>query len=154
MAFTLSGSLAITSEAAFGVSATDNFNGAGGSLGANWTAMGDGAMVISNHMVQGGSSGTTGEIRTDKAFASDQYSQIQVTTTPPGGQWIAVAVRAQNSGQNAYAGLYYGNNGSPELMLFKRSNGAWSQLGAVASGTLPPGTLLRITAVGNTIALR
>ena len=51
-------------------------------------------------------------------------------TALSGGQWIAAAVRLQTSGQNGYAGLYYWNYGSPELMLFKRTGGAWTQLGA------------------------
>ncbi|MDA8046050.1 MAG: alpha/beta hydrolase-fold protein, partial [Actinomycetota bacterium] len=84
---------------------------------------------------------------------SDQYSQIQVTTTPTGGNWIAAAVRLQNNGQNGYVGLYFANNGNPELMLFKRSNGNWSQLSSYASGVLATGTTVTITAVGNTIAL-
>jgi hypothetical protein len=145
-------SVAVTCTTVTNVSATDNFNRANGSLGPNWTATSDGAMVISSDMVAGGSSGNTGDIRTAESYTSDQYSQMQVTSAPTGGQWIAVAVRAQNSGQNAYAGLYFGNNGTPELMLFQRSSGTWNQLGTYASGALPAGTLLRITAVGNTIA--
>jgi hypothetical protein len=134
------------------ISATDDFNRANGSLGPNWTAISDGAMVISNNMVAGGTSGTTGDIRTAETYPSDQYSQIQVTSAPTGSQWIGVAVRAQGSGQNAYVGIYYGNNGSPELMLYTRSGATWNQLGTYASGPLAAGTLLRITAVANTIA--
>ncbi len=136
------------------VSATDDFNRANSSsLGPNWTATSDGSMVISGSTVAGGSSGSTGDIRTAETYPSGQFSQIQITSTPTGAQWIGVAVRAQSGGQNAYVGVYSGNSGSPELILFERSGGAWSQFGTYASGVLPAGTVLRITAVGNTIAL-
>ena len=36
----------------------------------------------------------------------------------------------QQRRQNLYLGLYFWNNGSPELMLFKRISGNWTQLGA------------------------
>ena len=62
-------------------------------------------------------------------------------------------MRAQNSGQNAYVGLYYWNYGSPELMLFKRTGGAWTQLGsAYNSGPLAAGTQLQLKAAGSTIS--
>ena len=61
-------------------------------------------------------------------FTSDQFSQIQVTSTQPGGGWIGAGVRLQGGGQDGYVGLYYGNGGSPDLMLFKRSGGGWAQL--------------------------
>ena len=57
------------------------------------------------------------------------------STQLTGGQWVGPAVRVQNSGQNGYLGIYYWNSGSPELMLYKRSAGNWTQLGS----TLQPG---------------
>ena len=68
--------------------------------------------------------------------------QIQVTSAQlTGGQWVGPAVRAQNGGQDGYVGFYYWNNGSPELMLFKRSAGSWDQLGSTYnSGPLAAGT--------------
>ena len=88
-------------------------------------------------------------------FGSDQYSQIELTSTQlTGGQWIAAAVRIQNSGQDGYAGLYFWNNGSPELMLFRRTAGNWAQLGAaVPTGPLAAGTELEVQAVGSAISL-
>ena len=75
--------------------------------------------------------GNSGDIRTAETYPSDQYSQVQVTSTPlTGNQWIGPVVRAQNGGQNVYVGLYFWNNGSPELMLFKRIGGGWTQLGS------------------------
>ena len=134
--------------------ALDNFNRADGALGPNWTAISDGAMAISSQAVIGTAGATTGDTWTAATFASDQVSQIGVTATPlSGGQWVAAAVRMQASGQNAYAGLYYWNFGSPELMLFKRSGGAWAQLGSTySSGVLAAGTQLEVTAVGSTIS--
>jgi hypothetical protein len=132
--------------------ASDDFNRAAGSLGPDWTAIRDGGLSISPHAVTGGS-GLAGDIWTAGAFTSDQYSQIEVTSTQlTRGQWIGAAVRAQNGGQDAYAGIYYWNaGGQPELGLFKRSAGSWAQLGSYSSGPLAAGTQLRIIAVGSTI---
>ena len=112
-------------------------------------------MTISSQAVIGKVNATTGDIRTAETYPADQFSQIQVTSTPlSGGQWVAAAVRMQSRGQNAYAGLYYWNFGSPELMLFKRSGGAWTQLGATYnSGTLAAGTQVQLVAVGSKISV-
>ena len=112
-------------------------------------------MAISSQAVIGTVGATTGDTWTASAFASDQYSQIEVTSTQlSGGQWVAAAVRVQAGGQNAYAGRYSWNSGSPQLMLFLRSSGNWTQLGAVSTGPLTAGTQLRLVAVGNTIAFQ
>ena len=89
----------------------------------------------------GRSGKTTGDIWTANTFTSDQYSQVQVTSTAmTGGQWIGAAVRMQSSGQNAYVGIYNWNSGSPELVIFKRSGGGWAQLSArTAPGCWRPG---------------
>ena len=134
--------------------ATDDFNRANGPLGSNWTAMTDGPLAISSQVVTGTTSGNSGDIRTAETYTSDQYSQIEVTSTQiGGGQWIGPAVRAQNGGLSMYLGIYYWNFGNPELMLFKRLGGGWTQLGSsYSSGALPAGTQLRITAVGSAIS--
>jgi hypothetical protein len=138
-----------------GTTASDDFNRSDGALGANWTAISDGAMSISGQQVIGTVGQNTGDIRTAETYPGDQYSQIQVTSTSlSGGQWIAAAVRMQNGGQDAYAGLYYWNFGSPELMLFEREGGGWNQLGAYNSGVLSAGTLLRITVTGSTVSFQ
>ena len=133
--------------------ATDDFNRADGSLGPNWTDMNDGGLAISSQQVVGTTSGTSGDIRTGESYASDQYSQIEITSTQlSGGQWIGAAVRAQNGGQNTYLGLYFWNNGDPDLMLFKRINGGWTQLGSTyASGALAAGTQLELTVTGSNL---
>ncbi len=135
--------------------ASDNFNRANGSLGANWTDMTVGGLAISNDNVVGTqAAGTSGDIYTGTTFGSDQSSQIQVTSTPIGaGQWIGPAVRAQNGGQSLYLGIYWGNNGNPELELFKLLNGAWTQLGSsFASGTLAAGSELTLSVTGSTLS--
>ena len=100
------------------------------------------------------SSGVSGDIRTGEAYTSDQFSQVAVTSTQlTGGQWIGPMVRAQSGGQNAYVGIYYWNNGSPDLMLFKRNGSNWAQLGATYnSGALAAGTQLQLMVVGSTIS--
>ena len=76
------------------------------------------------------------------------------STQLTGYQWIGPAVRLQNGGQDGYVGLYYWNNGNPELMLYAR-NGAsgWTPLGnAYNCGALAAGTQLELAATGSTIS--
>jgi hypothetical protein len=62
-------------------------------------------------------------------------------------------VRAQNGGLSTYVGIYFWNFGNPELMLFKRLSGGWTQLGSsYLSGALTAGTQLKVSAVGSTIS--
>jgi hypothetical protein len=145
--------LVLPAKAFAATAASDNFNRANGSLGAGWTDMSDGGLAISNQMVVGNAAGTSGDIRTGESYANDQYSQVTVTATPlTGTQWIGPMVRAQNGGTALYVGIYFWNNGSPQLMVFKRINGAWTQLGSsYASGALAVGTTLTLTVVGSTL---
>jgi hypothetical protein len=132
---------------------TDNFDRPNGSLGPAWTDMTVGGLAIANDEVTGTSAGgDTGDIRTGEAYASDQYSQVEVTSTPlSGDEWIGPAVRAQDGGLDLYVGFYYWNDGSPEMMLFLRDNGSWIQLGEASTGALAAGTQLTLTVVGNTL---
>ena len=141
-------------NASAGVTASDDFNRANGGLGANWTAISDGGMAIASQQAAGTAGKTTGDLWTANTFTSDQYSQVQVTSTPmSGGEWIGAAVRLQSSGQTGYVGIYKWNSGSPVLEIFKRSGGGWAQLsGAYSSGVLAAGTQLQLTAVGSTIS--
>jgi hypothetical protein len=134
---------------------SDNFNRVNGSLGSNWTDMTDGGLAVSSQAVTGTkSNGTSGDIRTAESYANDQYSQVTLTSTLlTGTQWIGPVVRAQNGGQNLYAGLYEWTSGSPQLVLSKRINGTWTQLGTYSGGTLAAGTQLTLTVLGNTLAL-
>jgi len=146
--------LALSQGAFAATSVSDNFNRPDGTLGAGWTDMSDGGLAISSQVVTGTTSAYSGDIRSGEAYASDQSSQIEVTATQiSGGQWIGPAVRAQNGGQDLYLGLYFWNNGSPQLMLFKRTGGNWTQLGAsYPSGPLAAGTQLLLTVTGSTLS--
>ena len=132
---------------------TDDFNRADGGLGANWSAVSDGALSISSQAVLG-TSATAGDIRVGETYAGDQSSQVEVTSTQlSGGQWIGPAVRMQPGGQDLYLGIYFWNNGTQQLRLYKRSAGTWIQLGSsFNSGALPAGTQLKLTAIGSTIS--
>ena len=134
--------------------AADDFNRANGALGSNWTAMSDGALTISSQVVAGGNSGQSGDARTAETYTSNQYSQVQVTSTQlTGGQWIGPAVRSQSSGQNLYLGIYFWNSGSPQLRLYKRTSGSFTQLGSsYPTSGLASGATLRLTATGATIS--
>src|SRR5579862_1542752 len=133
---------------------SDSFNRANGSLGAGWTDDSDaGLSIVSGQVV--GNGGNSGDLRTAESYPSDQFSQLLVGSTPlSGGQWIGPAVRMQASGQSGYVGFYYANNGgTPEVMLFKRAGGVWSNMGSYSTGVLAAGTQLQVTAVGSAISL-
>jgi hypothetical protein len=147
--------VALPQHAFAATSASDDFAGADGSLGPDWSDISDGGLAISSQAAVGtAAAAVSGDTWAADSFTSDQYSQITLTATQPtGGQWIGTAVRAQNGGQSAYVGIYYANSGNPELMLFLRSQGNWTELGGTYStGTLSAGTQLRLTAVGNTLS--
>ena len=142
-------------QAAFATTASDDFNRADGPLGANWTDISDGGLAISNQEVVGTSDGLSGDIRTGETYGSDQYSQIEITSTQlSGGQWVGPAVRARDSGHDAYVGLYFWDFGTPELMLFERFDDAWTQIGSTYnSGALAAGTQLALSATGSDLTL-
>ncbi len=97
--------------------------------------------------------GISGDIRTGESYTSDQFSQVQLTSTQlTGSQWVGPAVRAQAGGKDLYVGIYFWDNGRPELMLFLRDNGNWDQLGSMTTGLLAAGTTLTLTVVGATLA--
>ena len=121
---------------------SDDFNRANGSLGPNWTDMSDGGLAIASQAVAGtASAGISGDIRTAETYTSDQYSQIEVTSTQlTGSQWIGPMVRAQNSGQSAYVGIYFWNNGSPELHAVRAERRRLdpARLAPTTAGRSPP----------------
>ncbi len=114
--------------------------------------MSDGALSIAAQPVVG-TSGIAGDIRIAESYGGDQSSQIELTPTQlSGGQWVGPAVRARNAGQDTYLGIYFWNSGSPQLRLYKRIAGTWTQLGnSVDTAPLPAGTTLTVTATGSTI---
>ena len=137
-----------------GTTASDDFNRADGSLGPNWSDISDGGLAISSQVVTGTAGAVRGDMWSAQAFSSDQTSQIEVTSTQlTGGQWVGPGVRLQNGGQNGYVGLYNWNNGSPYLVVFKRSGGGWAQISATSPvSPLAAGTKLQLSAVGSTIS--
>jgi Putative esterase len=134
--------------------ASDDFNQPKGSLGADWAKIRGGGLSVSSHAVRG-RIGLAGDVWTAGTFTSNQYSQIEVTSKRlRPGQWIGAAVRVQHHGLDAYVGIYSWANGSPQLMLFKRSGGNWAQLGpGYPSGLLAAGTQLKVMVVGSTVSL-
>ena len=107
---------------------SDDFNRPNGSLGSNWVAMSDGALSISSQAVLG-TSATAGDIRTAETYPA---------TSPPRSSSPRRSSRAasgsarrprQNGGQDTYLGIYFWNNGSQQLRLYKRNAGTWIQLG-------------------------
>src|SRR5271165_5776483 len=154
--FLLVGSLIASPQKAWAASAvTDSFARANGGLGANWTATSDGGLVISADQAAGAASGNSGDMWTAGTFTSDQYSQVMLTSTQLAGtQWVGPSVRAQNSGQNAYVAIYFWNNGSPEIMLFLRNTGGWSQLGSsYRVSPLGAGAVVGLQAAGSSLSV-
>lgn len=139
----------------FAASASDSFNRANGSLGSNWTNASDAALTIKSDTVAGTlATGSSGDYWTASSFTSNQYSQIQITSTQlTGGQWIGPSVRVQNNGLNGYVGVYFYNNNNPKLEVFKRSGiNSWTLLGSTNSAALTAGTKLKLVMMGNTFA--
>ena len=125
-------------------------------LGASWTAISDGGLSIASQAVAGTAGAHCGRHPDRRGYGSDQYSQVEVTSTQlTGGQWIGPTVRSQNGGQDTYLGIYFWNNGTPQLRLYKRTAGTLTQLGSsYNSGPLAAGTQLQLSAVGSTIAFQ
>ena len=139
--------------------ATDEFDRANGGLGPAWAPISDGPLSISSQQVVGTAGANAGETRVAESYGSDQYSRIQVTSTPlPSGDWVGPSVRSQNSGQDTYLGLYWNDQftGNYELLLYVRHSGNWTQLGSTytLSGPLPAGTQLTLSAVGSRISFQ
>ena len=143
-------------QAARSSGVSDNFDRADGGLGHGWVAMTDGRLSIASHEIAGTAGAEAGEIRVVGNYGNNQYSQIEVTSTQLSGrEWIGPTVRTQDDGQDSYLGMYFWNSGDPELRLYKRTSGKWTQLGkSYSSGPLPGGAKLRLTAVGSEISLQ
>ena len=132
---------------------SDNFNRADGALGANWTLFGEGGMTISSNQAIG-VTGHGGAYWTGDSFGSDQSSEIQTTSSPiTGGQFTGVSLRTQNGGLDCYLGIYFSAGGPVNLRLYKRVSGVSALLGSYACGTLPAGSRITLTAVGNHLTL-
>src|SRR5215472_15392018 len=87
------GSLFAFPQKASAATASDNFQRANGSLGANWTAMSDGGLTISSNQAVGAASGNSGDMWAANSFTSDQFSQVTLTSTQlTGTKWLGAAV--------------------------------------------------------------
>ena len=106
-------------------------------------------MTISSGEARGSSS-NSGDMWTANSFASDQYSQVTLTSTQLSAtQWVGPSARTQDMGLYGYVAIYFWNNGNPEILLFLRNDGNWMQLGSPHSvNPLGPGTTLGLTATG------
>jgi hypothetical protein len=137
----------------------DDFDRPNGSLGSGWQGMNDGGLSIVSQQAVGRAGAIAGDVRVAEAYSSDQYSQVEVSSTPlPVGAWVGPTVRSQSGGQNTYLGLYWHDQGSGDfvLQLYVRQSGSWTQLGSTYTlgGPLPAGTQLTLSAVGSTISLQ
>ena len=90
------------------------------------------------------------------ARATAATSPLRSRSPPPSsaaGSGSAPLCAAQNGGLSVYVGLYWWNNGNPELELFKRTSGTWTELGSpYVSGPLAAGTRLTLSARGSTLS--
>jgi F5/8 type C domain len=116
--------------------ASDNFNRAGPSLGANWTVTG--SLSILSNAIQGQSAGDNFAAWTANTFNNDQWSQVTVTTITNGG---GPAVRI--SGGNFYNCFA---NGTVILII----NQASTHL-ATLTQTVSNGDVLRMDAIGTAL---
>ena len=96
----------------------------------------------------------SGDIRVGEDYGSDQYSQIVVTSTQlTAGSGSARRSAARTAVRTRYLGMYFWNDGNPQLALYKRTDGTWVQLGSSDPvAPLPAGTVLTLVAVGSQIS--
>ena len=151
-----SGGLTPAASSAFDVAAlaSDNFERANGPL-TNWTDFADGGLAISNQTVVG-----TNTAATRVTCAPPRLTPTTSTPRSPwasrplvGSDWVRPggAGPKKRRGRRVRGPLLLGL-GQPQLMLLKRVNGIWTQLGSTyASGALPAGTTLTLTVVGPTL---
>jgi hypothetical protein len=87
-------------------------------------------------------------------FSADQYSEIEIASSlATAVKWTGAAVRICHGGREAYVGICKTDRGKSELILCKRTQGKWIRLGQTyRTGPLADGTLLRLVALGSTIA--
>jgi hypothetical protein len=90
----------------------------------------------------------------DANYLGNQYSQIEIASDSTAtAQWTGVAVRIRDGGREAYVGICKTDHGKSELTLCKHMHGKWVRLGRTyRAGPLIDGTLLRLVALGSTIA--
>lgn len=135
--------------------ASDDFNRANGTLGANWTTRtGESAMaVVSNQATPTDSSNNcsayySGALIGGGAWPADQYAEstlgatLETATDNGGGATVRCATAANTA--------YFCQSNSVETRIYKAVAGAYTQLGSDgAAGAV--GSLIRLTASGTSI---
>jgi len=154
---TITGAGAIASAEAFGTAklnlfiggnarlASDDFNRADGSPGANWTALYGPLLKIAGNAITGNAVGDFGFMYWNAAsFPGAQYSRIRYTALDAGnGNFLGVGVRG-SAGPNVLY-IFTGNGGLrvDKVVAGVRTEGLVAGLGSVAVGDL-----LEIRAIG------
>jgi hypothetical protein len=129
-----------------GSQATDNFNRANGSIGANWTQT-DGTWSVTNNQATytlGGDSEAS-VVYTNISFANDQYAQVTLAATTNAAS--GVMVRGSNVANTGYSLACGGSS----CFIFKVVAGAVTNL--TSSGAIPTsnGDVLRLEVHGTAL---
>ena len=135
-----------------GVTYSDNFNRANGALGSNWVTIAETPLIVSNQ-AQGG---TTGAINTYTQFRARWTNAVLTDTqevsgtvgTPSTAATPALAggliLRCNSSGDHVSASIT-----NTAVYIVTRTSGTDTQQATTGSLTIPAGTAVRFTAVGN-----
>ena len=140
--------------------ATDNFDRADGTLGANWTTVaGMQNPTIASNVVQDATmDGTTSiSIRTAESFANDQYAYITATKAiTSGARIVGVVLRGTTAARTEYECQVLGPLGSTATLTIYRLNaGAATQLGTTgAVVTVNPGDTVYCQMRGSTVTMK
>lgn len=121
-------------------SASDNFTGS--VLGANWTISLGNFSVAANHFT-GATAGNNFAWWNANSFASDQYSQVTITTVGV-SQGIGVWARHQNGAVSGYLLAC----SSTTCSVYKATANSFVKNGADFSVTLTTGNTIKISAAG------
>lgn len=129
--------------------ASDGFQRANGSLGANWkTPSGASTLQIASQLAQPVSTGVQASaVYTGARFASSQYSEVTVQTASSGSN-ACPAVYMRTASDSYYFGAAIGpTGGSPgnHLQIYKRANGTNILLGPTALATIQVGDVIRLS---------
>lgn len=141
---------------------SDDFNRAdASSLGANWTIVafsgGNGLGIASDQVVGASVAAIQGNVWTAATFDDDQWSEIETVTGSValglGGLGEFVGPMVRMTGTSGYVGIYFYNNNSPVLQIYRSDSGTFTQLGSSFSlgSTLAAGVKLRLTVTGSTL---
>jgi hypothetical protein len=128
-----------------GVAASDNFNRAGGGLGANWTkppASQNNLVIVNNQVGVDVEDSHNYAFWSANSFGQDQYSQVLICNVGP---WNGVIVRAQSLTDQFYLALVFGSN---DYRIYLRKDGFYYLLSSGNTETWVPGDIVGLEAVG------